>query len=319
MSKPISQLKAQQAQSSAGANDELDEFIKKIGESVRQVRLSQGMSRRVLSECSGVSSRTIVLLETGMGNISITLLFRIARALDRPVEWFIGQANGSYKSAQRVAEYYQAATPRNQQRVLNLLATTDVNALKQRRLCLIGLRGAGKSTLGQELGASLSMPFLELNKEVEELSGLSVQEVMNLYGQDGYRQFEKKALESCVDSHSELILAAAGGVVSDSDTHTYLLKRFHTIWLKAEPEEHMSRVKQQGDNRPMAGNPEAMDQLRAILTAREPLYALSDATVDTSGKRVETALLDLQVSAERMLGLDEQKQAPASKRQISAE
>jgi len=130
---------------------------------------------------------------------------------------------------------------------------------------------------------------------------LSIQEVMNLYGQEGFRRFEQQALESVVNSHNELILAASGGVVSDSDTHTYLLKHFHTIWIKATPQEHMDRVKRQGDNRPMAGNPEAMLQLCSILTDREPLYALSDATVDTSGQTIDAALLDLQESVEKML------------------
>jgi len=301
MSKPISQFAAPDESVLTAKQHELDAFIKQTGERVLQARLAQGMSRRVLSERAGVSSRTIVLLETGTGNTSIALLFRIASALGHSVEWFLGQTSQSRHNAERVVDYYHAASPPEQQRVLNILAAKKCSELKHKRLCLIGLRGAGKSTLGYRLGKLLSMPFLELNNAVEELSGLSVHEVMNLYGQDGYRQFEQQSLEHCVGSNQELILAAAGGVVSNPDTHAYLLKHFHTIWLKAAPEEHMDRVKRQGDSRPMAGNPEAMAQLRSLLTTREPLYGLSDATVDTTGLTIETALRDLQQSARRIL------------------
>jgi len=300
MSKPIKQISTR-AHSSSAQPHEVDAFIRRIGKNVLRARQSKGLSRRVLSENSGVSPRTIVLLETGEGNISIALLFRIAQALGHSVERFLGPTNAAEDDAQRVADFYNAATPRDQQRVLNLLASNQANTLKQRRICLIGLRGAGKSTLGHKLGNALSFPFIELNKEVEKRSGLSIQEVMNLYGQDGYRQFEQQALETCVDSNDQMVLAVAGGVVTDSASHTFLLRHFHTVWLKATPEEHMSRVKRQGDSRPMAGNPEAMTQLRAILAAREPLYALSDVIVDTSKQSIDATLKKLQLSVGRIL------------------
>jgi len=313
MSKPISQVvrpvdKLVDVPQSHSENDlqiELDTFIAQIGERVLSARRSLGMSRRVLSESSGVSSRTIVLLETGVGNITIALLFRIAKALGHSVEWFISSTEQTRHDADRVADYYLAATPINQQHILNILGAHAVKQHKRQRICLIGLRGAGKSTLGDMLSQSLSLPFVELNSEVEKLGGLSIQEVMDLYGQEGYRRLERQALENCVSTHDNFVLAAAGGVVLDSVTHTFLLKNFHTVWLKASPEEHMDRVKRQGDNRPMAGNPAAMAQLRSILTDREPLYALSDATVDTGEQTVEAALSQLECCVRKLLNVDE--------------
>jgi XRE family aerobic/anaerobic benzoate catabolism transcriptional regulator len=174
--------------------------------------------------------------------------------------------------------------------------------LRRQRICLIGLRGAGKSTLGRLLGTELNVPFVELHRDIEEQSGMPVGEVMALYGLEGYRRLERQALERVVATHDCLVLAVAGGIVSEPETYGFLLRNFHTIWLKATPDEHMSRVRAQGDERPMAGNPKAMEELKSILTSREGLYAKAEAMVNTSGKTVEKSLLDL-VKAVRQLGI----------------
>jgi XRE family aerobic/anaerobic benzoate catabolism transcriptional regulator len=221
------------------------------------------MSRRELSELSGVSQRYLAQLESGAGNISIALLYQVAAALGQPAASFL-------------AEHPAAISP------------------KAQRICLIGLRGAGKSTLGGMLAQSLNRSFLELNTLIEEQSGIAVGEVIDLYGQEGYREFERRALETVIDEMPAVVLAVGGGIVSEAETYGRLLTSFHTIWLKASPEEHMDRVRQQGDDRPMAGNPKAMDQLRAMLASREYLYARADAMVDTSGNSIHQSLADLQ-------------------------
>ena len=264
----------------------VDSFIVEVGRRVLEFRKGQGLSRRALSERSGVSQRTIVLLETGTGNISIGLLYKMAEGLGTSVEWLVRNNSQLGPDAIRVAEYFINSDTHQRQQVLNLLARSDSRIIKQQRICLLGLRGAGKSTLGKGLAESLGLPFVELNKEIELLSGLSVEEVMDLYGQEGFRTLERQAVDHIVESRDALVLAASGGIVSAADTHKRVCESFYTIWLKASPEEHMSRVVAQGDVRPIAGNPKAMQQLKNILTERESLYASADRTVDTSGATV---------------------------------
>lgn len=271
----------------------LDNFLTQVGERVIAERQRLKMSRRVLSERSGVSQRTIVLLETGVGNISLALLYRIASALGHSVEWFMYTEDQTQKDARRVAAYYLTASPTQQQKIQNLLTPNELLAEKKQRICLIGLRGAGKSTLGKALSEKLSIPFIELNDEVETLCGMPTEELMGLYGTEGYRKLEHQALKKIIDHHDRLILAAAGGVVSEEINYTTLLQNFHTVWLKAKPEEHMERVKQQGDERPMAGNPAAMEELRSILISRESRYAEADVHIDTSNKTTASSLQDL--------------------------
>ncbi len=273
---------------------ELDSFIKLVGSHVHQARKKQRMSRRVLSEKSGVSQRTIVLLESGVGNISIALLFRLSSALDQSVQSFMLPATEKqdakeHSQAIQIANQYLNTTKINQQKIKNILNVETNRDTKQKRICLIGLRGAGKSTLGEKLSLKIGTRFVELNDEIETLSGLSVQELMDLYGPEGYRKLEQEALVQIAEQNDEIIIAAAGGIVNEEETYSYLLKHFHTIWLKATPEEHISRVRAQGDERPMAGNPEAMTVLRTILTSREANYQLADYTIDTSGQSVKNS------------------------------
>lgn len=273
--------------------DSPEALIARVGERVRRARERKGIPRRVLSDISGVSPRYLAQLESGAGNISIGLLSRVAAALDHRIEWLIGEEDPWNSEALRVADLFRQADGATRARVLDMLAPEAAGVARARRIGLIGLRGAGKSTLGAMAGAALDLPFVELNREIEAASGMPVDEVMALYGQEGYRQLEAQALERVIATHDAMILAVAGGIVAEPETYRTLLSRFHTVWLRAAPEEHMARVRAQGDERPMAGNPEAMEQLRTLLTAREPLYRRAEAVVDTSGKTLERVLDDL--------------------------
>ena len=286
---------------SAGAQpDDVDGFIATVGERVRKVRQRKGMSRRVLSEMSGVSQRYLAQLENGDGNISIGLLYRVAQALDHRFEWLVGVEDPWSSETETVARLFSASSANLRQKVLDLLQSAEPARLRRQRIGLIGLRGAGKSTLGRKLGAALKLPFLELNRDIEEQSGMPVADVMALYGQEGYRRLERQALERVVATSDSVVLAVAGGIVSEPETFAYLLRHFHTIWLKAPPETHMRRVQEQGDDRPMAGNAKAMDELKSILTSREALYAKAEGAIDTEGRTPEESAADLVEEVKRL-------------------
>jgi XRE family aerobic/anaerobic benzoate catabolism transcriptional regulator len=276
-----------------------EEFVAAVGERVRKARQRKGIARRVLSELSGVSQRYLAQLENGTGNISIALLFKVANALDHRVEWLVGEEDPWNSETSRVSEFYRSATTEQRQRVQQILDPGRPAQLRRQRICLIGLRGAGKSTIGRMLGKELSLPFVELNRDIEEQSGMPVDEVMALYGLEGYRRLERQALERIVATSDACVLAVAGGIVSEPETYAFLLRNFHTIWLKASPQEHMVRVRAQGDERPMAGNPKAMEELKSILTSREVLYARAENSVDTSGKTLEASLSEVVAAARK--------------------
>jgi XRE family aerobic/anaerobic benzoate catabolism transcriptional regulator len=272
---------------------EVAKLMARVGERVRKARERKGIPRRVLSEQSGVSPRYLAQLEAGEGNISIGLLQRVAIALDHRIEWLIGEDDPWNSDALRVADMFRSATAQTQASVLRILSPEPAESLRANRICLIGLRGAGKSTLGALVGQALGLPFVELNSEIEEQSGMPVDELLALYGQEGYRKLEAQAIERIISTYESMVLAVAGGIVAEPETYATLLNTFHTIWLKTSPEEHMARVRAQGDERPMAGNPEAMEQLKSILTSREALYGKAQANLDTSGRSPETSLAEL--------------------------
>jgi XRE family aerobic/anaerobic benzoate catabolism transcriptional regulator len=275
----VTQLDSPDRISAAGT----ERFLTMVGDRVRSARARKGISRRVLSEISGVSLRYLAQLESGKGNISIALLLKIASALDFNIEWLVAE-DDPWESESAMARYlFGNATSDQRRQVLNILETETPRTSRANRIALIGLRGAGKSTLGRLAAAELGLPFLELNEEIEAASGMPVNEVFSLYGQDGYRRLERQALERIVATHEDLILAVAGGIVSEPETYNYFLRHYSTIWLKAHPEEHMARVRGQGDERPMTGNPDAMADLRHILSSREVLYSKAEAAVDTAG------------------------------------
>ncbi len=280
---------------------EVDKFVAQVGANVRSVRKSKGLTRKALSELSGISERYLAQLEGGAGNISIALLFKVSHALNFPLAGLLAADGVSDGELQRIFELFQAADASQREEAVAALGGSLSVKGKANRICLIGLRGAGKSTLGKLLSMDLGLPFIELNKEIEAQSGIAVDEVIALYGQEGYRRLERQALQRIVANNSEVVLAAAGGIVSEPDTYSYMLGNFHTIWLKAEPEEHMARVKGQGDERPMAGNPRAMDALKSILLSRTEQYARAEAMVDTSGRRLEESRQDLIACAKNLV------------------
>lgn len=288
----------------ATADGAVTALMARVGARVRQAREQRGLSRRVLSETSGVSPRYLAQLESGAGNISIGLLCRVAEALDFRIDWFLGEEDPWTSETLQVADLYRRAEAPIQAQVRALLLDGVPGGRRAQRICLVGLRGAGKSTLGRLAGTALGVPFVELNHEISEVGGMPVAEIMALYGQEGFRKLEADALDRVIATHERVILAVGGGIVAEPATYNRLLNHFHTVWLKAAPEEHMSRVRAQGDERPMAGQPEAMAQLKSILQARETLYERAHAQLNTSSASLDDTLqrlLDL-IARERFLG-----------------
>ncbi|WP_299286499.1 helix-turn-helix transcriptional regulator [uncultured Tateyamaria sp.] len=268
-------------------------MIERLATRVRAARTAQGLPRRALSDMSGVSPRYLAQLEAGEGNISVILLDRVATALNVRIEDLLSEAPPMRADVARVARLYEVAAAPVQGRVRALLAPENPMALRAQRVCLIGLRGAGKSTLGRRAAEKLKVPFVELTDAIEAEAGIPLGEVMALYGQDGYRALEAQAITRVIDDHDKLILAVAGGIVGEPATYAQVLERFHTVWVRTSPAEHMARVRAQGDLRPMEGNPGAMDQLKSFLTTRTPLYERALAQVDTSAKPVQMSVNDL--------------------------
>jgi XRE family aerobic/anaerobic benzoate catabolism transcriptional regulator len=273
------------------ASDPESGFLEQLGQRVRTLRSLHGMSRKVLAKVSGISERYIAQLESGKGNVSIVLLRRVSNAIGTPLEDLI-PTNDPAPDWQVIRDLLRKASPGQIAQAKDILSSTSTSA--QRRssfagIALIGLRGAGKSTLGKLLAKSIGWNFVELNKEIERQNGLSVPEIINLYGQEGFRRMEQAALAQLLARKELMVLATGGGIVSEPLTFDLILKSFYTIWLKAEPEEHMARVRKQGDLRPMADDRSAMAELRNILKSREPLYARANAVVDTAGLAVDAA------------------------------
>jgi XRE family aerobic/anaerobic benzoate catabolism transcriptional regulator len=264
-------------------------FLEGLGQRVRTMRALRGMSRKVLAKVSGISERYIAQLESGKGNVSIVLLRRVANAMGAPLEDLIpgGELQPDWPV---IRDLLRKATPSQIAQAKELLSGGSAPLRRAfSGIALIGLRGAGKSTLGKMLAGRIGWSFVELNKEIERQNGLSVAEIIALYGQEGFRRMEQAALVQLLARKELMVLATGGGIVSEPVTFDLILKSFYTIWLKAEPEEHMGRVRSQGDLRPMADDRSAMAELRNILISREPLYARANAMVDTAGLTVDAA------------------------------
>src|SRR4051812_5726922 len=237
-------------------------YLAQLGERVRAWRAQHGMSRKSLSAACGVSERYLAQLEAGEGNISVLLLRKVARAMGVAVETLVREEE-----------------PRG------------------KPIALLGLRGAGKSTLGEKLAAELELPFIELDREVEKDAGAKLGEVFAMYGQDAYRRFERRALERVLDEHERAVIATGGSLVTDKSNYELLLQRCRCVWLSAAPEEHMQRVIAQGDMRPFKGRSAALDEIRKLLADRDRLYSRAHARVDTSGKTLRQAFAHLKKAA----------------------
>jgi len=270
-------------------------FLRRLGERVREARARRGMTRRILARDSGVSERYLAQLEAGRGNASVLVLRQIAQALNLPVDDLVRDANGQSVELTLIQELLKRLPPAKLAKARAQLVREYGTAYgaRENRIALIGLRGAGKSTLGAALARQLGVPFVELDHEVEAEAGTSLHEIFLLHGQAGYRRYERRALERTLEKNERCVIATGGSIVSEPATYDLLLSACRTVWLKAAPEEHMARVAAQGDYRPMAGNSEAMDDLRRILAGREALYAQADVTIDTAGRTVETSLSEL--------------------------
>jgi XRE family aerobic/anaerobic benzoate catabolism transcriptional regulator len=240
--------------------DDLDVLLVSLGRRARALRLARGWTLREVAERSGMSARFIVQLEAGRGNISVRRLAEVARALD--------------------------TTP------AALLTPSDAGPSPV--IALLGLRGAGKTTIGRRLAKRRRVPFVELDRRVEEAADLSLGELFTLHGEDYYRRLERDVLQQVLDDARPMVLATGGGLVASADTFALLRRSAMTIWLRATPEDHWNRVVRQGDRRPMADHPQAMADLRALLARREPLYALADHAVDTSAASVEEVVKEIE-------------------------
>ena len=237
-------------------------YLSRLGDRVRAWRSEHGMTRKSLSQASGVSERYLAQLEAGEGNISVLLLRKVARAMGVPVESLVREE------------------PQEDKR-------------PSKPVALLGLRGAGKSTLGKKLSESLKLPFIELDREVEKEAGAELGEVFAMYGQDGYRRFERRALERVLAQGERAVIATGGSVVNDPGTYKLLLERCTCVWLKTSPAEHMARVIAQGDMRPFKGRSAALEEIRKLLAERNELYSKSDFTLSTSDKSPRTCLAEL--------------------------
>ena len=279
-------------------------FVTGIGRLVRLARAKRGMTRRQLAQESGASERYLAQIESGQGNPSVLILKSIAQALDVPIIELLPRANGRPAAMTHVLDVL-ARTPAAELPALAELienhANRHVAADRGQRIALVGLRGAGKSTLGRRLAAELACPFIELDRLVEQDYGARIPDLIEMAGLATFRRYERACLEHVIDAHDAAVIATAGGIVSNAETYALLLHRTHTVWIKARPDEHMNRVMEQGDFRPMAQNREAMADLVAILDARRADYARAQAELDTSGDTIECSFEKLRDLVKRWL------------------
>lgn len=289
------------------ATGERDPFLTELGRRVRALRGRRGLTRDAVAAASGVSKRHLANLEHGVGNASILVLAQVAQALHCSVAELVGdvttQSSEWLMLRDLLADKDEATLHRVRVAVTELLATAPAADTRGARVALIGLRGAGKTTLGKMLAEDLGFPFVEISREIETLAGCSIGEIQALYGQNAYRRYERRALEEAIQIHPEAVIATAGGMVSDMASFNLMLTHCTTVWLKAEPEDHMKRVLAQGDTRPMAASPEAMDDLRGILAGREAFYAKADLHLDTSAQPLAETFLVLRDQVRSALSL----------------
>lgn len=244
------------------ADSDKHPYLVTLGERVRSLRARRGLSRKAAAARARVSERHWANLETGVGNASILVLLQVAKALQCSLVTLLEEA-------------------------------PEAGNLRRQHIALIGLRGAGKSTLGQRLAQELGYVFVELSRVIENLAGCSISEIHGLYGPEAYRRYERRALEDCLAQYPHVVMATPGGLVSEESTFNMMLAQCFTIWLQATPEDHMARVLAQGDTRPMSASTEAMQDLRLILSSRSPFYAKADLHFDTSLQPLEESFQTL--------------------------
>ena len=277
------------------------EFLGSVGSKIKQIRKEKKLTRKLLSAKSGVSERYLALLESGKGNVSIALLRQVAQSLDVEPEILISNSAPINSESRLLLGLLAGLSSIDQLRFKDQLLKELRNSPSSRsyRIALIGLRGAGKTTVGQRLAVILSIPFIEIDREIEKLADAPLSEIFITYGQEGYRNLEKTCLENVLSNGQNCIISTGGSIVQEPHTYDFLLSTCYTVWLKASPKEHMDRVLAQGDLRPIAGNGSAMEQLKQILVKRQSNYEKADVTVGTDGKNPN--IIASQILADRTL------------------
>ena len=277
--------------------DRKDPFLAALGERTRALRARRGLTRKGLAKAAEVSERHLANVEMGVGNASVQFLRQLSQALNCSLAELVGDETASSPEWLMIREILRGRSDAELVQARSALASMfgapASQAARRQRIALIGLRGAGKSTLGRALAESWKLPFVELNRGIEALAGCTLPEIHSLYGPAAYRRYEKRAMEDTIQRFPRAVIATPGGIVSDPATFNLLLAHCYTVWVRATPEEHMGRVLAQGDTRPMAGNSgnaEAMNDLRRILESRTAFYSKADAVFDTSEMSPEAAL-----------------------------
>jgi XRE family aerobic/anaerobic benzoate catabolism transcriptional regulator len=287
--------------------DQHKPLLKALGERARSLGARRGLTRKAVAQLADVSERHLANLESGTGNASILILQQVAQALQCSLAELVGDVTTSSPEWLLIRELLEPRSEADLQRariaLAELFGTRGDAQARSHRIALVGLRGAGKSTLGQMLADDLDYPFVELSREIEKFAGCTIREIHDLYGTNAYRRYERRALEEAIQIYPEVVIATPGGIVSDAATFNELLAHCTSVWLKAEPEDHMQRVAAQGDMRPMAASAEAMDDLKRILAGRLPFYAKADLTFDTSAQPLEQAFQALRALVRRALQL----------------
>jgi XRE family transcriptional regulator, aerobic/anaerobic benzoate catabolism transcriptional regulator len=294
-SKPGTKLGGKTAAKSVNGRD-TDAYLRRLGERVRTLRNQRGMTRKALAHHARVSERYLAQLEAGLGNGSIVLLRRISRALGLPVTQLVHEGSEPALDLVLLWQFLERLSPPTLAEARDLLLknfSEPSDDARRRRIALIGLRGGGKSTLGRLLAEQLSLPFIELDREIEKHSGATLSEIFDMFGQETFRRAEREALDNVLRERKSFVMATSGSIVTEPGTLELLLASCFTVWIKADPDEHMRRVMAQGDMRPMANSARAMEDLISILRSREPLYAKAEVALSTSGRAPEQNLAEL--------------------------
>ena len=262
-------------------------FLVALGERVRNLRSRRGMTRKAVAQAADVSERHLANLEYGTGNASILVLLQVAQALHCDLSELLGDVTTSSPEWLMIRELLEHRSEPDLRRARQQLselfhAPGAADRARTTRIAVIGLRGAGKSALGQRLAQDLGYAFIELSREIEKFAGCSIEEIHALYGTPAYRRYERRALEEDIQIYPEVVIATPGGLVSDAANFNLLLEHCLTIWLQADPLDHMARVRAQGDLRPMAASGEAMEDLKRSLAGRAAFSAKADLRLDTS-------------------------------------
>ena len=282
-------------------------FLEALGERVRTLRSRKGMTRRAVALAADVSERHLANLEYGTGNVSVLVLLQVANALQCSLAELLGDVTTTSPEwlliRELLAQRSEADLRRARVQLSDMLGESGNAQERKNRIALIGLRGAGKTSLGQRLANDLGFPFIELSREIEQFAGCQISEIHNLYGAKAYRRYERRALEEAIQIYPEVVIATPGGLVSDSANFNLLLSHCTTVWLQADAADHMGRVAAQGDMRPMAASREAMEDLKRILEGRSAFYSKADLAINTSARTEDQAFAALRSSVRQHVGL----------------